>query len=460
MKKHYLLASIAIFTVSQGQSLKTDSVKSNIPPPLTVTASDAPPPKLKFFQKEWTKKSVAPSILFIASAATWGQKEQIREGRNRYLPNFKVPYDDYLQYAPAAAVYGLKLAGVKGRNNIGRATLSYATSLAIMAILVNSIKYTARVERPDGSKRNSFPSGHAAMAFTNAAFLDKEYGLVNPAYSIGGYSAATFTGMGRALNNRHWLPDILAGAGIGILSTELGYFFIDKIFKNKGDNLGLLSRIEGNGNPSFLALKSGAAIATTNFLKESELSDRKTVGFEAGLEGAYFFNKNWGIGADLNFASFPVRELHLKTDDPELEALDVQTQSLGFLNLMAGPYFAYDISDKWQVMLKTTVGYSKAANGKVYLKDDDPTATQHYYNIASYRPSKSIMTSSGVSLTYKLTPQLGITAYSDFRFTKSKIQYHFSDIVEDDDKLNHDFNFSSNENISYMTLGLKLTAYF
>ncbi|MDN8674749.1 phosphatase PAP2 family protein, partial [Staphylococcus aureus] len=86
-----------------------------------------------------------------------------------------------------------------------------ATSLAIMAILVNSIKYTAKVERPDDSKRNSFPSGHAAMAFTNAAFLDKEYGLVNPAYSIAGYSAATFTGLGRALNNRHWLPDILAG---------------------------------------------------------------------------------------------------------------------------------------------------------------------------------------------------------------------------------------------------------
>lgn len=92
------------------------------------------------------------SILFVASAATWGQKEQIRENRNRYLPNFKVPYDDYLQYTPALAVYGLKLAGVKGRNNIGRATLSYATSLAIMAILVNSIKYTAKVERPDGSK--------------------------------------------------------------------------------------------------------------------------------------------------------------------------------------------------------------------------------------------------------------------------------------------------------------------
>ena len=114
------------------------------------------------------------------------------------------------------------------------------------------------------------------MAFTNASFLDKEYGLVNPAYSIAGYSAATFTGLGRALNNRHWLPDILAGAGIGILSTELGYFFINKIFKNKGDNIGLISTIEGNENPSFLALKSGTSIAISNLLNESGLSNKNS----------------------------------------------------------------------------------------------------------------------------------------------------------------------------------------
>jgi len=74
------------------------------------------------------------------------------------------------------------------------------------------------------------------MAFTNASFLHKEYGMVNPAYSIAGYGSAAITGLGRNLNNRHWVPDILAGAGIGIISTELGYFFIDKIYKNKENN--------------------------------------------------------------------------------------------------------------------------------------------------------------------------------------------------------------------------------
>lgn len=55
--------------------------------------------KTPFFKKQWVKKSIAPAILFTAAAATWGEKENIREVRNRYLPNFKVKYDDYLQFS-------------------------------------------------------------------------------------------------------------------------------------------------------------------------------------------------------------------------------------------------------------------------------------------------------------------------------------------------------------------------
>lgn len=417
----------------------------------------------KFFQNPWVKRSVAPSILFVASAATWNQRESIREYRNRYLPNFKVPYDDYLQYAPAVTVYGLKLAGVKGRNNIGRATLSYATSLAIMGILVNTIKYTAKVERPDASKNNSFPSGHTAMAFTNATFLHKEYGLVNPAYSIAGYSAATFTGLGRSFNNRHWLPDILTGAGIGILSTELGYFFINKFYKNDGDNIGILSYIQGNENPSFLALKSGASFATTNFLKQSGLSQKKTVGFEGGLEGAYFFSTSWGVGGEFSFNTFPVRSVKLPTDDPDLQNLNIATESIGLLNVSVGPYFAHDITKDLQLRLKANVGYSKAATGKIFAEFDDmdESPTQQKLHLASYIPSNALRIGTGLDLTYKFCDELGITAYADYYRTSSKITYKFEEPVLDEIEMAQELNnASAQENISYLSLGLKLTAYF
>lgn len=80
--------------------------------------------------------------------------------------------------------------------------------------------------------------------------MHKEYGVVHPLYSIVVYSSASFTSVGRSLNNKHWLPDILAGAGIGILSTQLGYFIVDKFYKNNGDNMSILSRMVTGDTPS------------------------------------------------------------------------------------------------------------------------------------------------------------------------------------------------------------------
>ncbi len=436
-------------------SILSISIKSQTKDSLTVKNYS----EKSFFQKEWVKKSIAPALLFSASAATWGERQHIREVRNRYIPNFKVGYDDYLQYAPAATVYGLKLAGVKGRNNIGRATLSYGASMLIMGVIVNSIKYTAKVERPDGSSRNSFPSGHTASAFTNASFLHKEYGDVNPLYSIGGYSAATFTGLGRNLNNRHWISDVLAGAGIGIISTELGYFFIDKIYKNKGDNLGLLANFEGNENPSFLALKVGSAISTTNFLKEAELDNQKEVGLEAGLEGAYFFSKKWGIGADFTFSSFPVKGVRFDLDNPDAQQFDVVTQSLGFLNFGIGPYFAHDFNDKWQLMAKATAGYTSGSSGKILIKNEIIDTPTHELEVADYKPSGSFRWNTGASMTYKLNDKIGITAYADYNSTSSTIHYNFNEILADDN-MDDNLNYEAKEKMNYIGLGLKLTAYF
>ena len=56
----------------------------------------------------------------------------------------------------------------------------------------------------------------------------------SPWYSIGAYTAATLTGLSRQMNNKHWLSDVLVGAGIGILSTEVGYYLADLIFKGRG----------------------------------------------------------------------------------------------------------------------------------------------------------------------------------------------------------------------------------
>lgn len=423
----------------------TKNIKTEIPPLSSSYDSH---------NNSFLKKSIVPAVLFGATAATWNDRENIRDLRNRYIPTFKASYDDYLQYAPAAVVYGLQIAGVKGRNNIKRATLSHLSSLAIMGIVVNTLKRTTKIQRPDESANNSFPSGHTAMAFTNASFLHKEYGVVNTAYSIGGYSAATLTGLGRNLNNRHWVSDVLAGAGIGILSTELGYFFIDKFYKNKGDNLGLLSKIQGNDNPSFLALKVGPTFPVDNFI-----DDRKDIGFEMGLEGAYFFSKKFGLGAEFGFTSFPIQSVKLDVEDhEELKTVDVNYESLGFLNLSVGPYFSHSFSENWEVSLKATAGVSNPASGKIIIEGDIIDTPNNELEILSYTPTTSFRRNYGAAITYKFNPELGLTFFSEYSQINTKIKYEaLNNLIDDEDDIE---NITEREKIKFVTLGIKVTAFF
>ena len=53
--------------------------------------------------------------------------------------------------------------------------------------------------------------------------MHHEYGDKSIWYSIGAYSCATAVGMLRVAGNAHWISDVFAGAGFGMLSTELVY---------------------------------------------------------------------------------------------------------------------------------------------------------------------------------------------------------------------------------------------
>ncbi len=132
--------------------------------------------------------------------------------------------DNYLQYAPGLLVYGLNIAGIKGKNNFVDRTVIYAMANAIMGATVTITKNATHELRPDGTNYKSFPSGHTATAFAAAEFMRREYQDVSVWYGVAGYAIATATGYMRMSNDRHWLGDVMAGAGVGILSTELAYY--------------------------------------------------------------------------------------------------------------------------------------------------------------------------------------------------------------------------------------------
>lgn len=109
--------------------------------------------------------------LMVAGIAVNSERNHFCDLRNSYMPTFRHDFDDYLQYAPMALMFGLKVAGVESRSSWGRMLVSDAFSAGLMALMVNGLKYTVNQPRPDGSGNNSFPSGHTATAFMAATML-------------------------------------------------------------------------------------------------------------------------------------------------------------------------------------------------------------------------------------------------------------------------------------------------
>ena len=278
--------------------------------------------------------------LFVAGLAVKGDKAMFRVNNDKgkkntqLLTNFKTGIDDYSQFFGPAMVVGLKLGGYEGRSDWPRLLASAGMSYGIMALLVNGIKYTAKEMRPDGSSANSWPSGHTATAFVGATLLHKEYGLTrSPWFSVAGYGVAAATGVMRVLNNRHWVSDVMSGAGIGIMSAELGYALCDLLFKGKGllrNDLKIDSE-----NPSFFSISMGVGVGAKDVsfgvddmidldrFSSADIAAARAAESEEGKEiiefrhatvvdgeGAYFFNKYIGIGGRLR-----VRAMSAKSFD-------------------------------------------------------------------------------------------------------------------------------------------------
>ncbi len=356
MKRYYwMLAVVITFCGSSVQAsdyTTSCSLTLEVPemtPTPTYERADTYRPELKLEVKDhapwakenWTWMRTNPGVklykvmddltfvgvpVFLAGIIAKSEKSAFRQNtkdnKHTLLTDFKTGIDDYSQFFGPVMTTGMKIAGVEGRSDWGRYLASTAMSYAIMAGFVNGIKYTAKEMRPDGSTANSWPSGHTATAFVGATILHKEYGMTrSPWYSVAGYGVATATGVMRVLNNRHWISDVLSGAGIGIMSTELAYALSDVFFKGKGllrgDISGEKSIID---HPSFFSISMGIGFGSSNVdfdmgdLSFTELDDEDkafNLKFKAttavAAEGAYFINKYIGFGGRLRVNSAPIK---------------------------------------------------------------------------------------------------------------------------------------------------------
>ena len=421
--------------------------------------------------------------LFFAGMIAKSEKTAFRQNYNnpntriRLIKyNFHNEIDNYTQYVPLALTIGLHLGGYEGRSDWPRFWASAAMSSAIMAGLVNGIKYTASEMRPDGSTRNSWPSGHTATAFLAATILHKEYGLTrSPWFSVGAYTLATATGVMRVLNNRHWVSDVLSGAGIGIMSVELGYGICDLLFKGRGllrNDLNEFSDLRAN--PSFFSISMGMGFGNKHlkmpeFCEEDEVDEAEEGEYPlelkfrtstvVGAEAAWFFNPYVGVGGRLRVKTTPINgwsalvaeekeDIKEFVNNPDMQnaisdfSLTIESDHLSEFAADLGVYFSYPFSSRWAIGSKLLVGRSFMSDldvtatiqGKevevtdpdaqsLVITDRNATGAWDYINLGA---SNSMKFGTGFSVTYAYKNSFSWRVFCDYDYCRKTFRAEYA----------------------------------
>jgi len=203
-------------------------------------------------------KSLVPVSMMGAGILITGSQfeRDLQENlRTKVGDDFHSRIDDYFQYVPIAEMYLADVLGVKSKNHWFDQTKYLLISNLISSGITRGLKVITQKERPNGSNF-AFPSGHTSFAFTNATVLKNEFQETSPLLAYSGFAFATTTGVFRMLNNNHWLSDVLLGAGIGMLVTELVYYFEPfKAFNpfQQSESITIIPRIEGRSYGFYLS---------------------------------------------------------------------------------------------------------------------------------------------------------------------------------------------------------------
>ncbi len=302
MKRLFAAIALALSLSASAEETEWQMPVENaatVPAPVDTTFYDT---KLeRFFAKRWVQSTYIGAPLIAAGVIEMGENRHFRSLRNGFMPSFSNKTDNWIQYSPAAVMFALKAAGVESRSSWRKMLAADAFSIALITAVTRSIKPLAKEERPDESNRHSFPSGHTATAFMCATMLQKEYGHLSPWVGFGAYTVATATGVMRMMNNKHWMSDILAGAGFGVMGTEFGYWLADLAFPShpKSYEPRSIWFDDTDRNPSFFGTYAGFIIPLHRYNISSGYKMKSSTGAAFGLDGAYFFNRHWGVGSRL-----------------------------------------------------------------------------------------------------------------------------------------------------------------
>jgi len=189
----------------------------------TADSIQSYPDRVRFDSRQFT----VPAIFMgtgIAMDLTNGIKNSQLTFHDNHLGGFHSAADNILLYVPAALPYGMDLLGIRSKTDIANRTAILIKAEILVTASGYLLKHTVHEWRPDRSNQYSFPSGHSLQVFATATMLSEEYRDRFKWMPYVAYGLATGVGLLRLANNRHYVGDVLFGAGLGILSMKLAYW--------------------------------------------------------------------------------------------------------------------------------------------------------------------------------------------------------------------------------------------
>lgn len=150
------------------------------------------------------------ALLAVCSSVAMVQQAQASDESYRTLSNVLA-----LGLPAAAAIISVA-------QDDGSGILQLAKAEGLTLLSTEILKRVTHETRPNGKDDKSFPSGHTAVAFAAAQYMQERGGWQ---YGVPAYALAGLVGYSRVEAHEHYWRDVVAGAALGMAA---GAYFTDK----------------------------------------------------------------------------------------------------------------------------------------------------------------------------------------------------------------------------------------